>query len=283
MELVKTTSVTKRYKDLLALDNVTTTVKRGRIVGLLGKNGAGKSTLMKCIIGFTKFEGEISINGSPTAHMDHKIFEDTAFIPDINSLDSRFKVNTFINFYRGIHPRWNEDRFQQLFAESNLPLKKKVGKLSKGMKTKLYLILILSLDVSFLILDEPTLGLDIVYRNEFYNTILSSFYNENRTILISTHQIEEIEHILHDLIIIDEGRIITNSSIDDLSTQYKLITIDSSDRDKLKEIPHKVVTEGISAIEVVVQRKSSITGFKEALPNLAQIFLFILENKNETV
>ncbi len=283
MELVKVANVTKKYKDLLALDHVNTEVNKGRIVGLVGKNGAGKSTLMKCIIGFTKCEGEIFINGEQIKYMEHKIFEDTAFIPDINSLDGRFTVKAFIKFFKGVHPKFNEERFEKLFAASNLPLDKKISKLSKGMKTKLYLILILALDVSFLILDEPTLGLDIVYRNEFYNTILSSFYNEERTVLISTHQVEEIEHILHDLIIIDQGKILTNDTLDNLLTYYKLITIDAKDRDKLKDIPHKVVTEGLSAIEVVVPRKANITGFKEAIPNLAHIFLYTLENSNETV
>lgn len=282
MELVKASNVTKNYGKFLALDRVSTEVQRGRIVGLVGKNGAGKSTLMKCIIGFTKFKGDISINGEEIKYMEHKIFEDTAFIPDINSLDGRFKVKSFIKFFKGVHPKFNEERFNALFAVGNLPLDKKISKLSKGMKTKLYLILILSLDVSFLILDEPTLGLDIVYRNEFYNTILSSFYNENRTILISTHQVEEIEHILHDLIIIDQGRILVNDTLDNLLTYYKLITIDAKDRDKLKNIPHKVVTEGLSAIEVVVPRKADIVGFKETIPNLAHIFLYTLENANET-
>ena len=283
MALVKTVNVTKKFKDLLALDNVNAEVKKGRIVGLVGKNGAGKSTLMKCIIGFSKFEGEIFIDDQEIKYMDHKIFEDTAFIPDINSLDGRMKVKALISFFRGVHPKFNDERFDKLFATSNLPLDKKISKLSKGMKTKLYLILILSLDVSFLILDEPTLGLDIVYRSEFYNTILSSFYNENRTVLISTHQVEEIEHILHDLIIIDQGKILTNDTIDNLLTYYKLITIDAKDRDKLEGIPHKVVTEGLSAIEVVVPRKADITGFKEAIPNLAHIFLYTLENQHETV
>ncbi len=283
MELVKVVNVTKRYKDLLALDNVNTEIKKGRIVGLVGKNGAGKSTLMKCIIGFSKFQGDIFIEGKEIKYMDHKVFEDTAFIPDINSLDGRLTVKSFIKFFSGVHPKFNQERFDKLFGTSNLPLRKKISKLSKGMKTKLYLILILSLDVSFLILDEPTLGLDIVYRNEFYNTILSSFYNEERTVFISTHQVEEIEHILHDLIIIDEGKILTNDTIDNLLTYYKLITIDAKDRDKLKEIPHKVVTEGLSAIEVVVPRKSNLTGFKEAIPNLAHIFLYTLENAHETV
>lgn len=283
MALVKTVNVTKKFKDLLALDNVNVEVKKGRIVGLVGKNGAGKSTLMKCIIGFTKFEGEIFINDQEIKYMDHKIFEDTAFIPDINSLDGRLKVKALISFFKGVHPKFNDDRFNKLFSASNLPLDKKISKLSKGMKTKLYLILILSLDVSFLILDEPTLGLDIVYRSEFYNTILSSFYNENRTVLISTHQVEEIEHILHDLIIIDQGKILTNDTIDNLLTYYKLITIDAKDREKLEGIPHKVVTEGLSAIEVVVPRKADITGFKEAIPNLAHIFLYTLENQHETV
>lgn len=283
MALVKTVNVTKKFKDLLALDNVNAEVKKGRIVGLVGKNGAGKSTLMKCIIGFTKFEGEIFINDQEIKYMEHKIFQDTAFIPDINSLDGRMKVKALISFFKGVHPKFNDERFNKLFSASNLPLDKKVSKLSKGMKTKLYLILILSLDVSFLILDEPTLGLDIVYRSEFYNTILSSFYNENRTVLISTHQVEEIEHILHDLIIIDQGKILTNDTIDNLLTYYKLITIDAKDRDKLEGIPHKVVTEGLSAIEVVVPRKAEITGFKEAIPNLAHIFLYTLENQHETV
>ncbi len=283
MKLVDVKNVTKNYKHVKALNNASVTINKGRIVGLLGKNGAGKSTLMRCIIGFSKFNGEIEISGKPVKFMDSKVFEDTAFIPDINSLDARFKVSHFIDFFRGVHPKWNEDRFQHLFSQSTLPLNRKIGKLSKGMKTKLYLILVLSLDVSFLILDEPTLGLDILARNEFYNTILSSFYNEERTILVSTHQIEEVEHILHDLIIIDEGQVILEDSIDNILTYYKLITIDASERDKLNGLPHKIVTEGLSALEVVVPRNCKLEGFKESIPNLAQIFLYRLENKNETI
>ncbi len=283
MKLVDVKNVTKNYKHVKALNNASVTINKGRIVGLLGKNGAGKSTLMRCIIGFSKFNGEIEISGKPVKFMDSKVFEDTAFIPDINSLDARFKVSHFIDFFRGVHPKWNEERFQHLFSQSTLPLNRKIGKLSKGMKTKLYLILVLSLDVSFLILDEPTLGLDILARNEFYNTILSSFYNEERTILVSTHQIEEVEHILHDLIIIDEGKVILEDSIDNILTYYKLITIDASERDQLNGLPHKIVTEGLSALEVVVPRNSKLEGFKESIPNLAQIFLYRLENKNETI
>lgn len=281
MDLVKFHNLSKNYKKVQALRNVSGSIKKGRIVGLLGKNGAGKSTFLQCLIGFTKFQGEIEINGQKINYMNEKIFEDIAFIPDVNSLDERVRVDNFIKFFRGIHPRWNEDRFQSLFSKSELPLKSKVKTLSKGMKTKLYLILLLSLDVSFLILDEPTIGLDIVYKNEFYNTILSSFYNENRTIIISTHEIKEVEHILHDLIIIDSGKMLVNDSLDNLLSHYKLITIDSKKRDLLEGIPHKIVTEGISALEVVVPRNSEISGFEEGFPSLDQIFLYILENKVE--
>jgi ABC-2 type transport system ATP-binding protein len=217
--------VSKNYGKFQALDNVSFTLPWGKIVGLLGKNGAGKSTLMRCMLGYLKHEGKVSLDGFELKHRDHKVFNQVAFIPDISGLDDRMTVKQSWDYIKDMNPHFNNDRAERLMAKSNLPMNKKVGKLSKGMKTKLYLLLTLSLDVRYLLLDEPTLGLDIAFRKEFFNIILGEFFVEQRTIFISTHQVEEVEDILQEIIFIDKGKIILNEEVEALKQRLHVITI----------------------------------------------------------
>ena len=202
--VIKIKNLTKYYGKLKALDNIELEIPRGRIIGLLGKNGAGKSTLMRCILGFLKHKGEIEILGKTIKRHQESVHESIAFIPDVNSLDDRLTVKQTMDYVSAINKSWNNDKATELLANSDLKQNQKVGTLSKGMKTKLYLLITLSLDVKILLLDEPTLGLDIVFRKEFFNTILGEFYDETKTIIISTHQVEEVAQILQDIIFIDE-------------------------------------------------------------------------------
>ena len=208
MNLIETTNLTKYYGKLKALDNVNISIPKGRIIGLLGKNGAGKSTFMRCLLGFLKHEGEITIMGETMKVHKESIHDHIAFIPDVSSLDDKLTVQQTIDYVSALNKSWNAEKANDLLTKSELPLKSKVSSLSKGMKTKLYLLITLSLDVQILLLDEPTLGLDIVFRKEFFNTILGEFYDEEKTIIISTHQVEEVAQILQDIIFIDHGRII---------------------------------------------------------------------------
>lgn len=275
-------NLTKHYGKFKALDAVDLEIGKGKIIGLLGKNGAGKSTLMRCMLGFLRHEGNVELYGGKVARRNHRIFENVAFIPDVSGLDDRLTVAQTIDYVRGVNSRWNEERAAQLFALSNLPLKKKVGKLSKGMKTKLYLLITLSLDVNMLLLDEPTLGLDIAFRKEFFNTILGEFFNEERSILISTHQVEEVEDLLQEIIIIDNGRIILHEDVEALKERYRVVSLPSDRSAEILAHSPKVTSKTLGFFSAVLDSRVEIPGAAYGRVNLADIFLSVVGGSNET-
>ncbi|HRY83064.1 MAG TPA: ABC transporter ATP-binding protein [Candidatus Cloacimonadota bacterium] len=269
-------NLSKFYGKFKALDEVNLSLGSGKIIGLLGKNGAGKSTLMRSMLGFLAFTGEVSLGSRSIKHRDKGVFEEVAFIPDVSGLDDRLTVGQTMDYIRGVNPRWNEETAAKLFAISNLPLKKKVGKLSKGMKTKLYLLITLSLDVRYLLLDEPTLGLDIAFRKEFFNTILGEFFDESKTILISTHQVEEVEDILQEVIIIDEGRIILHEDVDSLKSRFRVVSLPSERAEELKAHSPKALGHSLGFVSAVLPAEIEIEGAMYGRPNLADIFLTVV-------
>lgn len=271
--LMEIRNLSKRFKKLQALDNVNLTIPRGRIIGLLGKNGAGKSTLMRCMLGFLRYQGEITYGGRKVDHNDYHLFRKVAFIPDVSSLDERLTVGQTIAYIKGVNPSWNDQKADALLEKSDLPLKQKVKALSKGMKTKLYLLLVLSLDVEFLVLDEPTIGLDIVFRKEFYNTILGEFYDETKTIVISTHEVNEVEHILQDIIFIDKGRVVLAEDIEVLKEKYMEIKVPREYADELRRNNPLQTWEGLGYVHALVERKLDIPGAEYGAPQLADLFL----------
>lgn len=281
--IYQTQHLTKYYRKFKALDDVNLSLGRGKIIGLLGKNGAGKSTLMRCMLGFLNHEGEVSLSGQRIDHRDHRVFEDVAFIPDVSGLDDRLTVQQTIAYIRGVNPRWNEERAEKLLAISNLPLKLKVGKLSKGMKTKLYLLITLSLDVNLLLLDEPTLGLDIAFRKEFFNTILGEFFDEEKTILISTHQAEEVEDLLQEVIFIDSGRILLHEDMEGLKSRLRVVTLPIDRSSEIMSHNPKLVSKTLGSISAVLDSSIEIEGATYSRANLADLFLSVVGGTNETV
>ncbi|HPI25486.1 MAG: ABC transporter ATP-binding protein [Candidatus Cloacimonetes bacterium] len=275
--------VCKNYGKFQALDDVSFTLPWGKIVGLLGKNGAGKSTLMRCMLGYLKHEGKVSLDGMELKHRDHRVFNQVAFIPDISGLDDRMTVKQSWDYIKDMNPHFNNDRAERLLAKSNLPMNKKVGKLSKGMKTKLYLLLTLSLDVRYLLLDEPTLGLDIAFRKEFFNIILGEFFDEQRTIFISTHQVEEVEDILQEIIFIDKGKIILNEEVEALKQRLHVITIPADRIGELEAHKPKVINSTLGFVSAVVDAKVEIEGAIYNRPKLADIFMEYVGGNNEAV
>jgi len=234
------------------------------------------------MLGFLRHEGNVELYGGKVARRNHRIFENVAFIPDVSGLDDRLTVAQTIDYVRGVNSRWNEERAAQLFALSNLPLKKKVGKLSKGMKTKLYLLITLSLDVNMLLLDEPTLGLDIAFRKEFFNTILGEFFNEERSILISTHQVEEVEDLLQEIIIIDNGRIILHEEVEALKERYRVVSLPSDRSAEILAHSPKVTSKTLGFFSAVLDSRVEIPGAAYGRVNLADIFLSVVGGSNET-
>jgi ABC-2 type transport system ATP-binding protein len=274
--------LSKKYGKFQALDQVSFTLPWGKIVGLLGKNGAGKSTLMRCMLGFLEHEGKVSLDGFHLEHRDHKVFDQVAFIPDVSGLDDRLTVRQTIEYIKNMNPRFNVERSERLFSRSNLPLDKKVGKLSKGMKTKLYLLLTISLDVRYLLLDEPTLGLDIAFRKEFFNIILGEFFDEQRTILISTHQVEEIEDMLQEIIIIDNGKIILNEEVESLKKRYRIATVASDKRQLLADAGAREINSTLGFVSAVVDSAIEIEGATYNRPSISDIFMEVVGGNNAT-
>jgi ABC-2 type transport system ATP-binding protein len=273
-------NLTKRYGKFQALNDVSFDLPWGKIVGILGKNGAGKSTLMRCMLGFLDHEGVVSLDGFNLQHRDHRVFNQVAFIPDVSGLDERLTVRQTIDYVRNINPTFNEERSSRLFSRSNLPLDKKVGKLSKGMKTKLYLLLTISLDVRYLLLDEPTLGLDIAFRKEFFNIILGEFFDEQRTIFISTHQVEEIEDMLQEIIIIDQGKIVLNEEVESLKNRYRVATLPSEQRRDLEHAGAREINSTLGFVSAVVDSSIELSGARYSRPSLSDIFMEVVGGNN---
>ncbi|MCD4650656.1 MAG: ABC transporter ATP-binding protein [Candidatus Cloacimonetes bacterium] len=281
MNLLEIKNLTKYYGKLKALDDVSLTMPRGRIIGLLGKNGAGKSTLMRSILGFLNYKGEILYSGEKLHHSDHKIFNKVAFIPDVNGLDDRLTIKQTMDYVASINASWKESTATNLLVKSKLDPAMKVKSLSKGMKTKLYLLLTLSLDVELLLLDEPTLGLDIVFRKEFFNTILGEFYDENKTIVISTHQVEEVEHILQDIMFIHEGRLLLYEEVESLKDKYQAISVPVDKREQFLQLNPRLVTTTLGQIHGLVKAGSEIEGAQISRPTLSDLFVAELGGYDE--
>jgi ABC-2 type transport system ATP-binding protein len=207
-------------KQTVALDGASFTVGRGRIVGLMGPNGAGKTTALKAILGLTPFEGQLDVLGRDPRRERDSLMQDVCFIADVAVLPKWLRVNDAIDYVGGVHPRFDGARADAVLARTEIRRRSKVGELSKGMITQLHLALIMAIDAKLLVLDEPTLGLDLLYRRAFYEALLNDYFDHERTILVTTHQVEEVEHLLTDVLLINHGRIVLDTSIEDLATRF---------------------------------------------------------------
>ena len=210
----------KAYRNTVALDGVNLKVGAGRIVGLIGPNGAGKTTAINAMLGLTACQGELRVLGrDPWAARDD-LMRDVCFIADVAILPRWLKVSQALDYVAGVHPRFNRAKAEVFLARTTIQLKSRVRELSKGMVTQLHLALIMAIDARLLVLDEPTLGLDLLYRKSFYDSLLNDYFEGDRTILVSTHQVEEIQHILTDVVFLDRGRVVLDASMEDLEVRY---------------------------------------------------------------
>ena len=223
--LVQARHLTKSYGATKALDDVSFDIESGRIVGLIGPNGAGKTTALKAILGLTDFDGELSVNGVDPRKDRTRLMEDVCFIADVAVLPRWLRVREAIEFVGGVHPRFSREKCDAFLAHTKIAPGMRVRELSKGMIVQLHLALVMAIDAKLLVLDEPTLGLDILYRKSFYETLLGDYFDENKTIIVTTHQIEEIEHILTDLMFIQGGRIVLSSTMDAIGDRYVEIMV----------------------------------------------------------
>ena len=223
--VITASGLSKQYKSSLALDNVSFQIAPGRIVGLIGPNGAGKTTALKAILGLTDFTGELNVLGFDPRKQRDRLMGEVCFIADVAVLPRWIRVHEVVDFVANVHPRFDRKKCEAFLARTKLTPNQRVRQMSKGMIVQLHLALVMAIDARLLILDEPTLGLDILYRKQFYQNLLEDYFDEEKTIIVTTHQVEEIEHILSDLMFISEGKIVLSATMDEVGERFTEVMI----------------------------------------------------------
>ena len=223
--VVSARNLSKRYGKAVAVDGVTFDIPAGRIVGLIGPNGSGKTTTLKAALGLVPFEGELKVLGKDPRTERDALMQDVCFIADVAVLPRWLKVKDAVDFVAGVHPRFDRKKAEAYLAHTKLSPDMKVKQMSKGMIVQLHLALVMAIDAKLLVLDEPTLGLDILYRKQFYQNLLEDYFDDQKTIIVTTHQVEEVEHILTDLMFIREGRIVLSATMDEIGERFTEVMV----------------------------------------------------------
>ena len=218
--VIEARGLAKTYGDFHALRPSSFSVPLGRILGVIGANGAGKTTMLNAVLGLTSYEGELSVMGCNPSTERGKLMQDVCFIADVATLPKWMKVQEVLDYVEGVHPRFDRSKAMDFLQRTKVPLDRKVRALSKGMTVQLHLAVVMAIDAKLLVLDEPTLGLDIMFRKQFYAALLEEYFDENRTVIVTTHQVEEIEHILSDVMFIKDGEIVLEAEMDELTQQF---------------------------------------------------------------
>jgi ABC-2 type transport system ATP-binding protein len=274
--LVSARNVSKHYGDVRAVDDVSFDIVKGCITGLIGPNGAGKTTLLKAVLGLTDCQGSLSVLGLDPFRQRKELMQNICFIADVAVLPRWIRVYQVLDFVEAVHVHFSRKRAEELLSRTKIQAKAKVRELSKGMVTQLHLSIITAIDAKLLVLDEPTLGLDIIFRKDFYSNLLGDYFDEGRTIIITTHQVEEIENLLTDVMFINDGRIVLDASMDSLPKRYVELLATGENADQARKLDpiferdvfgKKVLTfEGIS--------REQLAGLGELrTPDIADLFV----------
>jgi ABC-2 type transport system ATP-binding protein len=225
MACIEAHGLRKAFGTTIALDGVELRVEEGRILGLIGPNGAGKTTALNAILGLTPYQGELKVLGRDPWQERDQLMRDVSFIADVAVLPRWMRVSNALDYVAGVHPRFDRAKAEGFLAKTTIRRNSKIRELSKGMVTQLHLALVMAIDARLLVLDEPTLGLDILYRKQFYDSLLSDYFDGSRTIVLTTHQVEEVEHVLTDLMFIAGGRIVLNCTMEEFESRYLEVTV----------------------------------------------------------
>ena len=220
MACIEARGLRKAYGSSVALDGVDLRVEEGRILGLIGPNGAGKTTALNAILGLTPYEGELKVLGRDPWTERDQLMRDVCFIADVAVLPRWLRVRQALDYVAGVHPRFDRAKAERFLAKTNIRRSSKVRELSKGMVTQLHLALVMAIDAKLLVLDQPTLGLDLLVRKQFYDSLLNDYFDHQRTVVVTTHQVEEIQDVLTDLMFIDRGRIVFGCSMEQIESRY---------------------------------------------------------------
>jgi ABC-2 type transport system ATP-binding protein len=225
MNVIEARGLRKSFGETIALDGVDVSIEAGRILGLIGPNGAGKSTALHAMLGLIPYEGELKVLGRDPWNERDRLMRDVCFIADVAVLPRWLRVSQAIDYVAGVHPRFDRAKADAFLAKTSIKRTSKVGELSKGMVTQLHLALVMAIDAKLLVLDEPTLGLDLLYRKQFYDSLLNEYFDGSRTIVVTTHQVEEVQHVLTDLMFIQRGRIVLDCTMEAFEARYQEVMV----------------------------------------------------------
>ncbi len=274
--IIEARGLTKSFGATRALDQVSFTIESGRIVGLIGPNGAGKTTMLKAILGLTHVGGELRVLGHNPRTQRDQLMQDVCFIADVAVLPKWLRVRHAVDYVAGVHPRFDRARAESFLSKTDIHSGSRVRELSKGMVTQLHLALVLAIDARLLVLDEPTLGLDLLYRRRFYDTVLNDYFDKERSVLIATHQVEEVENLLTDVIFIGGGHIALASSVEDIAERYVQLTAGPEQAARARELHPFYEREifGRWALMFDGRRASELAPFGDVrTPSIADLFV----------
>jgi ABC-2 type transport system ATP-binding protein len=277
--------LTKSYGATRALDAVSFTVEPGRIVGLIGPNGAGKTTALKAILGLTTFEGELNVLGLDPRSRRDALMREVCFIADVAVLPRWLRVAQALDFCAGVHPRFDRRRAEEFLRKTEVRPTSRVRELSKGMVTQLHLALTMAVDARLLVLDEPTLGLDLLYRRKFYDSLLNDYFDKQRTILLTTHQVEEVENLFTDVIFINHGRVVLAESVEDLGSRYQQLTLAGEQASRARALHPFYEREVFGRVAMLFEGRSAaeLGAFGELrTPSIADLFVAKMQERAST-
>ena len=281
MACIEARGLRKSFGTTIALDGINLRVEEGRILGIIGPNGAGKTTALNAILGLTPYQGELKVLGrDPWAERD-QLMRDVCFIADVAVLPRWIKVSQALDYVAGVHPRFNRAKAEAFLARTTIRRDSKVKHLSKGMVAQLHLALVMAIDAKLLVLDEPTLGLDLLYRKQFYDSLLNDYFDRNRTIVVTTHQVEELQHVLTDLIFMDRGRIVLDCSMEEIESRYVELTVNPGQAAAARALKPIYEREALGRSIMLFDRvdRQQLAALGEAhTPSIADLFVAVVGN-----
>jgi ABC-2 type transport system ATP-binding protein len=282
-QIIKARALGKSYGGVRALDGVSFDVEAGRIVGVIGPNGAGKTTALKAILGLTHFDGELVVMGrNPYTERD-SLMREVCFIADVAVMPRWLRVRQALEFVAGVQPRFDRARAEGFLSKTDIKSSSRVRELSKGMVTQLHLALILAIDARLLVLDEPTLGLDLLFRRQFYDTLVNDYFDKERTIVVTTHQVEEVENLLTDVIFMQRGRVVLSSSVEDIGTRYVQLTASTEQARLARQLQPFYEREVFGRVALFFEGRSpsDLQRFGEIrTPSIADLFVAKMQGDN---
>src|SRR5215468_6067574 len=283
MACIEARGVRKAYGATMALDGLDLRLEEGRILGLIGPNGAGKTTALNAILGLTPYQGELRVLGRNPWNERDLLMRDVSFIADVAVLPRWMKVWQALDYVAGVHPRFDRAKAEGFLARTSIRPAQRVRELSKGMVTQLHLALVMAIDARLLVLDEPTLGLDILYRKQFYDSLLSDYFDRSRTIVVTTHQVEEIQHVLTDLMFIDRGRIVFDRSMEEVESRYVEVMVNPEKMSGARALrpiyERQVFGRSILLFDGVDRQQLAALGEVRA-PGIADLFVAVMSSRS---